>query len=84
MTADALGVTIRVGDSVLITSYGYAARLIDTGRTVKVTGFTSAGNVAHNGGSNGADPVANGRAIRPACVAVLRRDGRKGLEGNRI
>ena len=74
---DALGVEIQVGDTVTVVHYGYSARLMDTGRRVTVTGFTRAGNVTHD------DPkVANGRALRPGCLAVARRDGEPGHEGN--
>jgi hypothetical protein len=84
---DALGVTFEVGDTVTVAGYGYGVRLTDCGRRVTVIGFTRAGNVVHDGGmAHGANPldlVANGRAIRPACILVARRDGEPGHEGNR-
>ena len=80
---DGLGVEITAGDAVTVMHYGWAARLIDTGRRVTVTGFTPQGNVKHDGGNYGADVTANGRAIRPGCLAVNRRDGLPGYEANR-
>lgn len=75
--ADTLGVTIRIGDRARVTSCGWAARLVDCGARVTVTGFTARGNVEHSSAD-----VANGRAIKPGCLAVARRDGANGHEGN--
>lgn len=84
--ADTLGVDIEVGDILTVVGYGWSVRLSDTGRRVTCTGFTRAGNVLHDGGmAHGANPldlVANARAIRPGCLAVARRDGQPGHEGN--
>lgn len=81
--ADTHGIDIEVGDTLMITAYGWNARLIDTGRKVTVTGFTRGGNVTHDGGDYGLDRVANGKPLRPGCVSVMRRDGESGFEGNR-
>lgn len=85
---DSLGVEIRVGDTLTVIGYGWAVRLVDTGRRVTCIGFTRGGNVVHDGGvSHGANPldlVADARAIRPTCLAVARRDGFPGHEGNHV
>lgn len=77
MPKDTLGVEIRVGDTVRVIGYGYGIRLTDTGLTTKVTGFTHKGNVVHDGAPR------DGKPLNTACLAVLRRDGYMGLEGNR-
>lgn len=80
---DTLGVEIRPGDTVTVTAYGAPIRLTDTGRRATVAGFTRAGNVVLFGGARNPDPIANGRAVSPGCLAVARRDGEPGHEGNR-
>jgi hypothetical protein len=77
---DTLGVPIVIGDTVTVTAYGSPIRLIDTGRRATVTGFTRTGNVTLLDPTP--DPVARGRAVRPGCLAVARRDGTPGHEGN--
>lgn len=74
---DTLGVAIRVGDVVTVIGWGWNVRLIDTGRTFTVTGITWAGNLTHD------TEVADGYSVHPSCVAVARRDGKPGHEGNR-
>jgi hypothetical protein len=74
---DTLGVEILPGDTIRVVSYGWAARVADTGRTTTVTGFTRAGNITHD-----TPGVANGKALNPRCVGVTRRDGNPGFEGN--
>jgi len=74
---DALDVTIRIGDRVRVISWGGTVRLADCGALAAVTGFTSRGNIEHDSAD-----VANGRAIKPGCLAVARRDGANGHEGN--
>jgi len=82
MTAtDTLGVAIRHGDTVTVTSWGGPVRLIDTGRRAIVVDFTHAGNVVLS--DDYADPIARGRAVSPGMLAVARRDGQPGHEGNR-
>lgn len=77
MIKDILGVEIKVGDTVRVTSWGGRIRLVDCGSTTVVTGFTGKGYLTHN------DPqVAHGRALYPHNVAVQRRDGKPGHEGN--
>lgn len=78
MATDILHVDIRVGDLVTVTGWGWEVRLADVGKVVTVMGFTPAGNIRHD-----STHVANGHAIKPGCVAVRRRDGKIGHEGNR-
>ena len=78
---DALGVEINVGDLVRVTAWGAPVRLTDTGRTAKVTGFSRTGNVVLSDRED-FDPIANGRSVRPGYLAVQRRDGEAGHEGN--
>lgn len=75
---DSLGVEIEVGDTVTVIAYGWKTRLADTGRRFTVIGRTHLGNLTHD------TDVANGHAVRPECVAVARRDGQFGHEGNRV
>ena len=79
---DALGVPMEVGDTVRVTAWGAPVRLIDTGRIATVAGFSRSGNVVLDEGPNEPDPIARGRSVRPGCLAVMRRDGQAGLEGN--
>lgn len=77
-STDSLGIAILPGDTVRILAYGYGIAKSDTGREVIVTGFTAAGNVKHD------TDTACGRALRPGCLGVVRRDGNgNGYEGNR-
>lgn len=73
---DTFGIEIRVGDRVRVTAWGAPIRLVDTGAVATVVGFTLHGNIKH-----GTD-IANGVALRPGCLGVLRRDGGNGYEGN--
>lgn len=79
---DALGVTIEVGDVVTVIHVGGSVRNADAGRRATVLGFTHAGNVRvdHRAYPDG---IAARRAISPGCLAVARRDGERGHEGNR-
>jgi hypothetical protein len=83
MPTDTLGVTIRPGDTVIVTAWGAPVRLCDTGRKAKVAGFTRAGNVVLFPERPAYDAIANGRAVSPGMLAVARRDGGNGYEGNR-
>lgn len=85
MIKDNLGVEFRVGDTVVVSAWGAPVRLTDTGRRATVIGFTPAGNVRLDGAPFGHahDPIAGGRAVRPGCLIVARRDGASGYEGNR-
>lgn len=80
---DTLGVSILIGDTVIVTGWGWAARLGDTGRRAPVTGVTAAGNIVVDSSAYAPDLIGRGRALNPATVAVARRDGTPGLEGNR-
>lgn len=77
---DTLGVPIHVYDRVTVTAWGHPIRLADTGRTAVVVGFTAHRNVKL--AADGDDPIARGRAVSPGCLAVTRRDGQPGYEGN--
>lgn len=79
---DTLGVQMEVGDLVRVTSWGAPVRLNDTGRIATVAGFSRAGNVILDEGQDEPDPIARGRSVRPGHLAVMRRDGRDGFEGN--
>lgn len=79
---DALGVQMEVGDTVRVTSWGAPVRLNDTGRVATVAGFSRAGNVVLDEGMGEPDPIARGRSVRPGHLAVMRRDGQPGFEGN--
>lgn len=79
---DTLGVAIRVGDTVRVTSWGAPVRLNDTNRTAGVAGFSRTGNVILDDHDD-PDPIARGRSVRPGYLAVARRDGQMGHEGNR-
>jgi len=80
---DALGVAIRKDDTVMVTAWGRPVRLNDTGRKVRVTGFTARGNVLLDDTDHRYDPVARGRSVGGSYLTVLRRDGQQGFEGNR-
>lgn len=80
---DALNVEILPGDTVTVIAYGAPVRLIDTGRRATVSGFTASGNIRlAETGAAAWDPIARGRAVRPGVLAVARRDGAQGYEGN--
>lgn len=79
---DALGVTIEPGDTVMVIAYGAPVRLIDTGRRAAVLGFTRTGNVQLEDITYPHNPIARGLAVRPGTLAVARRDGNPGHEGN--
>ena len=81
---DALGVEIQPGDTVTVIAWGDPVRLTDTGRQARVVSFTPAGNVLLADAHHPLDPIARGRAVSPGLLAVARRDGRPGHEGNRI
>lgn len=74
---DSLGVEIRVGDRVRVLAWGAPIRLVDCGSTATVMGINRNGNVQHD------TDLANGSAMSPGCLGVLRRDGGSGYEGNR-
>ncbi len=74
---DRLNVPINVGDTVMVTAWGGHVRLTDVRESFRVTGITARRNLMHD------TDVANGRAIGPGYVIVLRRDGAPGFEGNR-
>lgn len=80
---DALGATIQRGDTVTVIAWGAPVRLIDTGRRARVVNFTPAGNVILADTHHPTDPIARGRAVSPGYLAVARRDGKPGHEGNR-
>lgn len=80
---DTLGVTIRRGDTVTVIAWGAPVRLIDTGRLARVVSITPRGNVILADTHNPSDPIARGRSVSPGLLAVARRDGRPGHEGNR-
>ena len=73
---DTLGVEILPVDTVTVTAYGCGGRVADCGRLAAVAGF---------GRSRVIIEFTDGekRAIGPGCLAVRRRDGKKGHEGNR-
>jgi hypothetical protein len=75
-STDTFGVEIKVGDRVRVLSWGAPIRLVDCGLTATVMGFTLKGNVQHD------TTLANGSAMSPGCLGVLRRDGGEGYEGN--
>jgi hypothetical protein len=78
---DTLGVFILPGDTVRVIAWGAPVRVTDVGAVARVVGFTRAGNVRLDCGSN-PDPIARGRAVSPGYLAVARRDGAPGHEGN--
>jgi len=75
-STDVLGVTIRATDRVTVTSYGSGARLVDCGTQSIIHKFGRVRLVIN-------DCDGNARAVHPRSLAVLRRDGASGLEGNR-
>lgn len=76
--SDSLLVTFRIGDNVMINSWGGNVRLTDVGRTGTVVGLGRVRPVI--AWDNKTDqPRGN---VRPSMLAILRRDGATGLEGN--
>lgn len=82
MVVDNFGVEIVPGDTVTVIAWGAPVRLIDTGRRAKVAGLTARGNVILGAQDNDHDPIARGLSVRPGYLAVARRDGAMGHEGN--
>lgn len=74
---DGLGVEILIGDIVTIIGWGWNVRLSDVGHKTTITGITWARNLQHD------TDDADGYTLHPSCVAVARRDGKPGHEGNR-
>lgn len=76
---DSLGVRIEAGDRIMITAWGGNVRLTDVRRTgiVKTVGRVRPVIVWDNTTDQ---PRGN---VRSAALAVLRRDGAPGFEGNR-
>jgi hypothetical protein len=74
-STDVLGVTIEPTDRVTVTSYGSGARLVDCGTQSIIRKFGRVRLVIN-------DCDGNARAVHPRSLAVLRRDGESGLEGN--
>ncbi len=74
-STDVLGVTIEPTDRVTVTSYGSGARLVDCGTRSIILKFGRVRLVIN-------DCDGNARAVHPRSLAVLRRDGESGLEGN--
>lgn len=75
MLTDQLGVTIRTSDHVVVSGYGDGARQGDCGVTSPVVRLARTRVVILD--RDGAE-----RSVSPRSLAVLRRDGRPGLEGN--
>lgn len=73
---DSHGVQIRPTDIVMVTSWGEGARLIDTDLVRPVIRLNRVRVVILDAGGDE-------RAIHPANLSVMRRDGVRGFEGNR-
>jgi hypothetical protein len=73
---DRLGVEINANDTVLVIAWG-VARLVDTGTKSRIVKINRKRIVIID--SDGYD-----RSVSPSELAVLRRDGENGLEGNRV
>jgi hypothetical protein len=73
---DGLGVTILPDDTVMVASWGWQVRLVDTGARARIVRRARLNLVLE---------TATGDTIkaRPSQVQVLRRDGERGFEGNR-
>jgi hypothetical protein len=71
---DALGVTLRVGDTVTVLHWGGNVRLSDCGRRAVLRGWNRANFLILDGFDKG---------VPTHAVAVARRDGLPGHEGNR-
>jgi len=78
---DTLGVPVLIGDTVTVTAWGDPVRLVDVGRTARVVAVNRHGRLSLDCGTD-PDPIARGRAVSPGCLAVARRDGKAGHEGN--
>lgn len=75
---DNLGVVIQPGDRIIINAWGGNVRLTDVGSRGTVEGFSPTRvRVVWDGMTDLPAGV-----IRPDTIAVLRRDGRDGLQGN--
>jgi hypothetical protein len=75
---DSLGVKIEIGDRVIINAWGGNVRLTDVGSRGTVNGYGR--SRIYVLWDDLADFPAG--AVRSDLVAVLRRDGRKGFQGN--
>lgn len=75
---DSLGVKIEEGDRVIINAWGGNVRLTDVGSRGTVTGYGR--TRVYVLWDDLADFPAG--AVRADLIAVLRRDGKQGLEGN--
>lgn len=73
---DSCGTEILDTDTVMITAYGYGARVVDTGVKSPVLRFTPSRAVVR-------DADGQHRAVSGTCLTVLRRDGLLGFEHNR-
>jgi hypothetical protein len=73
---DSHKVLIRPTDRVMVTSWGEGARLIDTDLVRPVIRFGRTRVVILDAGGDE-------RAIHPANLSVMRRDGAQGFEGNK-
>jgi hypothetical protein len=73
---DSHGIEILPTDTVMVTSWGYGARLVDTNIKRPVIRLNRTRVVI-------ADASGDERAISPTNLTVLRRDGANGFEGNR-
>jgi hypothetical protein len=72
---DAFKIAIRPDDTVVVCAYGYGARVTDCGTRSRVVRFNRSRVVIID--SDGCE-----RAVDAACLAIARRDGGLGLEGN--
>ena len=75
MPSDRLGVPLETDDRVMVTAWGYGARLVDTGTKSPVVRINRKRVVIID--SDGYE-----RAVGSGVVSVLRRDGAAGFEGN--
>jgi hypothetical protein len=73
---DSQGTEILPTDTVMVTAWGYGARLVDSGIKRPVIRFNRVRVVVE-------DSDGFARAISPRCLSVLRRDGAPGFEHNR-
>lgn len=73
---DALGVKVEVGDRVKVSAFGFGARLADIGHESVVSAlFETRMEIVDTDGQK--------RRVGGSVVQVLRRDGRRGFEGNK-
>lgn len=75
---DGLEIPIKVGDRVMVVSYGYNVRLNDVHRTGEVVGFGGVRPAVK--WDSDTDPIRGN--VRSSMLQVLRRDGKPGFEGN--